>query len=183
MAMALTGVLATPSLAGQRTNPVRELQQRQREQLAQDRLDRFVEDTYEFFEISGELISFRVHPDMTETELEMLDDRARELDEQAGRLLSYVRGVAPYVRGKTDDLWIVLDPPDESSTLEERLTLMLALVNRLLPKLDQVVTQLRGETAPTVSVEELQLEASAPYFVVGGLEELRQMTRELRAAL
>jgi len=159
------------------------MQRRAQEQLARERLERFIQDTYEFFEISGELVSFRVRPDMTEEELETLDQQARDLEDQAERLSSFILNVAPYVRGETEDLWIIFDPPDESSTLEERLTLILALCNRLSPKLDQIALLVSGELDPTVSVEDLQLELSAPYFAVGGLDELRFLTQELRSAL
>lgn len=187
-ALCIATLVLTCTLAGsaQQPNPVRDMERRAQERLAAERLDRFVEDTFDFFEISGELVAFRVHPNMTDREIDLLDERAQELESQTGRLLSYVRGVAPFVRGQTEGLWIVLDPPDETSTLEERLTLILALVNRLLPKLDELVTMLQGiqgEGAPTVSVEELRLQASSPYFVVGGLEELESLTRDLRRSL
>ncbi len=157
-----------------------EMRQRAREAEDRERLENFVQDIHEFFEISGELVSFRVRSDLTEAELETIDRRARELDEQSGRLISYVRYVAPYVRGETDGLWVIFDPPDSTSSLEERLTLILALVNRMSPKLEQLISVLVEPPGPTVPIESLQLEASAPYFIVGGLEELREMVRNLR---
>jgi hypothetical protein len=51
------------------------------------------------------------------------------------------------------------------------------------PKFDQMVEILSEVLEPTVPVEELQLETSAPFLIVGGLEELRSMTRDLRRAL
>lgn len=157
-----------------------QMRQRAREAEDRERLENFVQDIHEFFEISGELVSFRVRSDLTEAELETIDRRARELDEQSGRLISYVRYVAPYVRGETDGLWVIFDPPDSTSSLEERLTLILALVNRMSPKLEQLISVLVEPPGPTVPIESLQLEASAPYFIVGGLEELREMVRNLR---
>ena len=162
---------------------LRGMQRRAAEQQARERLEGFIEDTYEFFEISGELVSFRVHPNMTMDELETIEERSRELDDQSGRLISYVRYVAPFVRGETDGLWVVLDPLDQDSTLEERLTLILALVNRMSAKIDQFITLISEQLEPTIPFEELQMEASAPYFIVGGLEELRSMTRDLRRSL
>ena len=183
----LAGAIVLPitlaaDAAAQIRDPVREMQRRVEEERLRQRVEAFVEDTHEFFEISGELVSFRVHPNMTASEVTTLGERSRELEEQAGRLISFVRDMAPYVRGRTEGLWVIFDPPDQDSTLEERLTLILALVNRLIPKLEQFTALISREADSTVSVEELQFEVSAPYFVVGGLEELRSLTRELRAA-
>ena len=158
----------------------REMRLRAQQQLRQDRVKQFIDDTFKFYEISGELVSFRVHPNMSQTELDVIEERSRELDDQAGRLISYVRTIAPYVRGLTDGLWVILDPPDEDTSLEDRLTLILALSNRINPKIEQLTTLLTQQLDPTIPVEELQLETSAPYLIVGGLEELRSMTRELR---
>jgi len=183
----LAGAIVLPitlaaDAAAQIRDPVREMQRRVEEERLRQRVEAFVEDTHEFFEISGELVSFRVHPNMTASEVTTLGERSRELEEQAGRLISFVRDMAPYVRGRTEGLWVIFDPPDQDSTLEERLTLILALVNRLIPKLEQFTALISREADSTVSVEDLQFEVSAPYFVVGGLEELRSLTRELRAA-
>ena len=158
----------------------REMRLRGEEQRRRDRMERFIEDTYKFFEISGELVSFRVHPNMSDTELDAIEERSRELDDMAARLISFVSIIAPYVRGSTDGLWVVLDPPDENTSLEDRLTLILALSNRMNPKIEQLTTMLTQQLEPTIPVEDLQLEASAPYLIVGGLEELRSMTRDLR---
>jgi hypothetical protein len=181
--VAIGVVFGLDAAGAQRPDPLEEMERRAQERRAQERLEGFVEDTYEFFELSCELVSFRVHPNMTQADLDLLAERAQEVEDQAGRLLSFVRDVAPFVRGRTEGLWVIFDPPDEDTTLQERLTLILALVNRLSPKLDQVTAQLAGDTEPTVSVEDLLLEASAPYFVVGGLEELRSMTEQLRESL
>ena len=167
----------------QNRDALREMQLRAQRQMAEDRLEGFIEDAFRFFELSGELVAFRVDSELTPDELDMIAERSRELDEQAGRLISYIRYVAPYVRGETDGLWIIFDPPDETTTLEERLTLILALVNRMSPKLDQLTMMLSEQLRPTIPVEELQFEAAAPYLLVGGLEELRSMIRELRQSL
>ena len=171
------------SLEAAQSRAVLEMQQRARERLAVERLERFVDNTFEFFELSGELVSFRVHPNMTESEVDLLDDRAGDFEDHVDDMLDYLRQAVPFVRGETDGLWIINDPPDESTPLEDRLTLILALTNRLSPKLEQVVTLLRGEVDPTVTVDALEYEASAPYLVVGGLEELLSITRGLRRAL
>ena len=166
----------------QTRNLTREMQLRAREQVRRDRIEQFIEDTYKFYEVSGELVSFRVHPNMTETELEAIKKRSRELDDQAGRLISFVRTIAPYVRGETDGLWVVLDPLDQDSSLEDRLTLILALSNRMVPKIEYLTTLLTQQLDPTIQVESLQLETSAPYLLVGGLEEIRSMARDLQRA-
>lgn len=177
------GWAASSAAQIQDRDAVQAMQRRAQEQQAKERLDRFIQDTFEFFEISGELVSFRVRQDLTDQEMEAIENRCRELDEQAGRMISYVRNVAPYVRGETAGLWIVLDPLDEESTLDERLTLILALVNRISPKIDQLITVLSEQLEPTIPVEELQLEVSAPFLIVGGLEELRSIARDLRRTL
>ena len=178
----VVSALARPAPAAQILDQetLGEMRQRAREAEDRARLENFIEDIREFFEVSGELVSFRVRSELTAAELETIDRRARELDEQSARLISYVRYVAPYVTGETDGLWIIFDPPDASSSLEDRLTLILALVNRMSPKLEQLISVLVEPPGPTVPIESLQLEASAPYFIVGGLEELRGMVRDLR---
>lgn len=185
----LTGVvvmlLGTPPVSAriQAQDVLREMRRQAQRELAEERLQGFIEDTFRFFEISGELVSFRVDPELTPDEMDTIVERSRELDEQAGRLISYIRYVAPYVRGETEGLWIIFDPPDETTTLDERLTLTLALVNRMSPKLDQLIMMLSEQLQPTIPVEELQYETAAPYLLVGGLEELRSMMRELRQSL
>ncbi len=186
----LTGALViltvVPPVDGaqiQNRDTLREMQLQAQREMAQDRLQGFIEDTFRFFELSGELVAFRVDPELTPDELDMIAERSRELDEQAGRLISYIRYVAPYVRGETEGLWIIFDPPDETTTLDERLTLILALVNRMSPKLDQLTMMLSEQLRPTIPVEELQFETAAPYLLVGGLDELRSMIRELRQSL
>jgi hypothetical protein len=180
---AILAAVGAGTVEARQSRAVLEMQQRAREQLARDRIERFSEDAFAFFEISGELVSFRVHPNMTASEVALLDDRAEELEDHVDGMLDYLRGAVPFVRGETEGLWIIHDPPDESTTLDERLTLILALANRLSPKLDQLVTLLRGDVDLTVTVDSLQFEASAPYFVVGGLEEMLSLTRDLRRAL
>ena len=160
-----------------------EMRLRAQLQLQEDRFNQFIDDTFKFYEISGELVSFRVHPKMSQTELDVIESRSRELDDQAGRLISFVRTVAPYVRGSTDGLWVILDPPDQDTSLEDRLTLILALSNRMGPKIEQLTTLLTEQLDPTIPVEDLQFETAAPYLIVGGLEEIRSMTRDLRRAL
>jgi len=177
----LVSGFAVPAEA-QTRDLAREMRLRAQEQMRRDRIERFIEDTYKFYEISGELVSFRVHPNMSDTELDAIQERSRELDDQAGRLISFVRTIAPYVRGLTDGLWVILDPPDENTSLEDRLTLILALSNRMNPKIEQLTSMLTQQLDPTIPVEDLQLEASAPYLIVGGLEEIRSMTRDLRRA-
>jgi hypothetical protein len=159
------------------------MRERARQEMERERYERFIEDTYQFFELSGEVVSYRVQDELTDEDRERLTRQSRELDDQAGRLISYVRDVAPYVRGETDNLWIILEPTTDQTPLEDRLTLILALVNRLQPKFDQLITLVGEVFEPTVPVEELQLETSAPFLLVGGLEELREMTRDLREAL
>jgi hypothetical protein len=174
---------AAPAVEAAQSRAVLEMQQRAREQLARERVEQFVDRAFVLFEISGELVSFRVHPNMTESEVDLLDDRARDLEDHVDEMLDYLRGAVPFVRGETDGLWIFNDPPDEATPLEDRLTLILALTNRLSPKLEQLVTLLRGEVDPTVTVDALEYEVAAPYLVVGGLEELLAITRGLRRAL
>jgi uncharacterized membrane-anchored protein len=186
MILVLAGVVAVTFAAPARSqadDALDELQRRAQEQLARERLEIFIEDTYEFYEITGELVSFRVRPDMTEDEIEAIETRSRQLDAQAGRLIAYVRDVAPYVRGRTDGLWIVLAPPDEDSTLEERLTLILALSNRISPKLDQLIQRLSADLGLTKVEEGWDMDVEAPFLIVGGLEELRSQARDLREAL
>lgn len=174
---------AAPAVEAAQSRAVLEMQQRAREQLARERLEQFVEHTFELFEISGELVSFRVHPNMTQSEVDLLDDRAGDLEDHVDDMLDYLSDAVPFVQGETDGLWIFNDPPDEATPLEDRLTLILALTNRLSPKLEQLVTLLRGEVDTTVTVDALEYEAAAPYLVVGGLEELLSITRGLRRAL
>ena len=182
-ALILISSLGFPAAGQNGDDILAEMRRREDLRQAQERFDRFVEDTFQFFEISGELVSFRVHPNMTEDEVRAVEERSQELDGHAGRLLDYVRSVAPYVRGETEGLWIVMEPLDSESTLMDRLTLILALVNRMGPKIDQLTRMLGEQLEPTIPVEELQFETSAPFFIVGGLEELRTMTRDLRRAL
>ena len=172
-----------PSSLSQRTNPVDEMRRRAEVLYFQQRVDSFVEDTFEFYEISGELISFRVHPNMTRAELDLMDEKAEDLEDKAGDLISFVRFVSPIVRGNTDGLWVILEPLDENSTMEARLTLLLSLVNGIQPKLEHFVEILTEAMDPAVEVEDLVVEASLPFLIAGGLEELRDMARALRGTL
>ncbi len=172
-----------PSSFSQTRDPVDEMRRRAEEVYFQQRIDSFVEGTFEFYEISGELISFRVHPNMSRNELDLMDDRAEDLEDKVGDLISFVRFVSPGVRGNTDDLWVIVEPLDENSTLEARLTLILSLVNGIQPKLQHFVELLTEEVEPSVEIEELMVEASLPFLIAGGLEELREMARALRRAL
>ncbi len=186
VASCLVGALLwafVPSAFSQRPDPLEEMRRRAAEIYFQQRIDDFVEDTFEFYEISGELISFRVHPNMTREELEQIDERAEDLEDKAGDLISFVQYVSPRVRGNTDDLWVILEPLDENSTMEYRLTLLLSLVNGIGPKLQHFVEILTEEIEPSVEVEDLIVEASLPYLIAGGLEELRDMARALRRVL
>jgi hypothetical protein len=172
-----------PSSESQVRDPLDELQRRAEEIYFQQRIDSFVEDTFEFYEISGELISFRVHPNMTREELNLVDEKAEDLEDMAGDLISFVQFISPRVRGNTDDLWVILEPVDENSSMEARLTLLLSMVNGIQPKLQHFVELLTEETEPSVEVEDLIVEASLPYLIAGGLEELREMARALRRTL
>jgi hypothetical protein len=172
-----------PSSLSQRTNPVDEMRRRAEVIYFQQRVDSFVENTFEFYEISGELISFRVHPDMTRAELDLMDEKAEDLEDKAGDLISFVRFVSPIVRGNTDGLWVILEPLDENSTMEARLTLLLSLVNGIQPKLEHFVEILTEAMDPAIEVEDLVIEASLPFLIAGGLEELREMARDLRRTL
>ena len=107
-----------PSSFSQTRDPVDEMRRRAEEVYFQQRIDSFVEGTFEFYEISGELISFRVHPNMSRNELDLMDDKAEDLEDKVGDLISFVRFVSPGVRGNTDDLWVIIEPLDENSTLE-----------------------------------------------------------------
>jgi hypothetical protein len=172
-----------PSSLSQRPNPVDELRRRAEVIYFQQRVDSFVEDTFELYEISGELISFRVHPNMTRAELDLMDEKAEDLEDKAGDLISFVRFVSPIVRGNTDGLWVILEPLDENSTMEARLTLLLSLVNGIQPKLEHFVEILTEAMDPAVEVEDLVVEASLPFLIAGGLEELREMAGALRRTL
>ena len=68
LAALLFGVV--PPAFSQNRDPVEEMRRRAEEIYFQQRIDSFVEETFEFYEISGELISFRVHPNMTQAELD-----------------------------------------------------------------------------------------------------------------
>ena len=146
-----------------------------------DRLNRFVDDVHLLYEASGELVSYRVRPEMTRTELRVIADRSRDLDRQATRIISFIENVAPYVKGNTEDLWIIR-PPTESPTLEDRLTLILALVYRVEPKIDHLIALMSGVSEPAIELEDLQVEASLPYLVVGGLQVMKNLTIELRSS-
>ena len=172
-----------PSSLSQRPNPLDEMRRRAEEIYFRQRIDSFVEDTFEFYEISGELISFRVHPNMTRNELDLMDEKAEDLEDMAGDLISFVQFISPRVRGNTDDLWVILQPVDENSSMEARLTLLLSMVNGIQPKLQHFVELLTEEIEPSVEVEDLIVEASLPYLIAGGLEELREMARALRRSL
>ena len=172
-----------PSSQSQSRNAVEEMRFRAEVIYFQQRVDTFVEDTFEFYEISGELISFRVHPNMTQAELDLMDEKAEDLEDKAGDLISFVRFVSPIVRGNTDNLWVILEPLDENSTMETRLTLLLAMVNGIQPKIEHYVALITEALDPSVEVEDLVVEVSLPFLIAGGLEELREMTRALRRTL
>ncbi len=159
-----------------------EQQRRAAEQLRLDRLNRFVDDVHLLYEASGELVSYRVRPEMTSSEISMITDRSRDLDRQASRIISFIENVAPYVKGNTDDLWIIR-PMSESPTLEDRLTLILALVYRVEPKIDHLIDLMSGQSPPAIELDDLQVEASLPYLVVGGLQVIKTLTVELRGTL
>jgi hypothetical protein len=177
---ACLGLSLSPALA-ERSGQA-DIQQRAAAEYHQRRVQSFIEDTYRFYEITGEMVSFRVHPNMTAAELEQIEELSEDLDDQAGRLVSFLIYLVPRVRGRTDDLW-VLPPLAEDSSLEYRLTVMLSLVNSVEPKIQHLTELLTGETKLSVEVDELAVEGTLPYFIVGGLEELRSMTRELRESL
>ncbi len=164
-------------------DPQREIQERAEALYFQQRIDRFIENAYEFYEISGELISFRVHPNMTQAELDRMDDKAEELEDKAGDLISFIRFLSPIVRGNTGGLWVVLKPLEADAPLEDRLTLLLSMVNGVEPKLQHFIELLTEEVEPSVDVGELMTEATLPFLIAGGLEEIQGMTRDLRAAL
>ena len=172
-----------PLSLSQTRNLVDEMRHRAEEIYFQQRIESFVEDTFEFYEISGELISFRVHPNMTLDELDLMDEKAEDLEDMAGDLISFVQFISPRVRGNTDDLWVILEPVDENSSMEARLTLLLSLFNGIQPKLEHFVELLTEENELSVEVEDLIVEATLPYLIAGGLEELREMARALRRTL
>jgi hypothetical protein len=120
---------------------------------------------------------------MTRAELDLMDEKAEDLEDKAGDLISFVRFVSPIVRGNTDGLWVILEPLDENSTMEARLTLLLSLVNGIQPKLEHFVEILTEAMDPAIEVEDLVIEASLPFLIAGGLEELREMARDLRRTL
>ena len=174
-------VLVVPSQAQNRQQ--REDQQRHvAEQLRLQRLNRFIDDVHLLYEASGELVSFRVRPEMTRGELRLLSDRSKDLDRHATRIISYIENIAPFIRGYTDDLWIIRTP-GEDSTLEDRLTVILALIYRVEPKIDHLIDLMSGEGEPAIELEDLQVEASLPYLVVGGLQVIKDLTIELRGSL
>ena len=179
--VALLAFSGGPSRA-QTRDLAREVRERAASLYRQQRINTFIEDVNAFFEVTGELVSFRVHPNMTASELEMIEDQSRDLDDKAGDLITFIRYLVPQTRGKTDDLW-VLELPDEDSTLDYRLTLILALVFRIEPKLQHLIEALTAEIEPAIQVDDLIVEAYLPYFIAGGLEEVRSLTRELRGFL
>ena len=146
-----------------------------------ERLNRFVDDVHLLYEASGELVSYRVRPKMTPSELKVISDRSRDLDRQATRIISFIENVAPYIKGNTDDLWIIR-PASENPTLEDRLTLILALIYRVEPKIDHLIELMSGFSEPAIELEDLQVEASLPYLVVGGLQVVKNLTIELRSS-
>ena len=167
----------------QRPDPIRELERRAREIYFERQVDSFIENVYEFYEIGGELISFRVHPNMTSEEFNLINRKSRELDDKAEDLISFIHYAVPGVRGKTEDLWVILEPLDESADLERRLTLLLSLINGLEPKIQHLLDVLTEEQETAVDIEELTVEVALPYLIAGGLEELRTIIRDLRQAL
>ena len=173
-------VAVVPSQAQSRQQR-EEQRRRAAEELALERLDRFVDDVHLLYQTSGELVSYRVRAAMTPSELKVISDRSKDLDRQATRIISFIENVAPYVKGNTDDLWIIRRPTD-NPTLEDRLTLILALIYRVEPKIDHLIELMRGLSPPAIEFEDLQVEASLPYLVVGGLQVVKNMTVELRSS-
>lgn len=149
------------------------------EAIFERRIESFTEDVHRFYEVSGELVAYRVLEELTADELNDFEDKTEELHDRAGRLISFLLAIVPQVRGNTDDLWIVKSV-ETDQTLEDRLTLVLALVYRIEPKLEFILDLLNGEGEPAIEVEDLIFEASLPYLVVGGLEMIQDLALEIR---
>ncbi len=181
LAVAFVCSNAMPSEA-QTTQQREEMQQRAQESFRQERLQAFIEDVHRFYETSGELVSFRVQLNMSPQEAKSISDKSKELDNRANRIIDFIENAAPAVKGNTDDLWIIR-PPSEEPTLEERLTLILALVYRVEPKLQHLIELIGGEVEPAIELEQLMVEVSLPYLVVGGLQTIKSMTIDLRQGL
>ena len=173
--------ISTPSQA-QTSGQREEMRQRAQESFRLERLQAFVDDVHRFYETSGELVSFRVHLEMSPQEARSISEKSKELDNRANRIIDFIENAAPSVKGNTDDLWIIKAPNSEP-TVEERLTLILALVYRVEPKLQHLIELIAGEVEPAIEIEQLMVEASLPYLVVGGLQTIKTMTIELRQGL
>ncbi len=173
-------VCAVPAAAQSPTEREADRRQAAAEAIFQQRIDGFTDDVHRFYEVSGELVSYRVLDELTSAELNSFEDKTEELHDRAGRLISFLVGIVPQVRGNTDDLWIIKSPPDDEETLEDRLTLVLALVYRIEPKIEFILDLLNGEGDPAIEVEDLIFEASLPYLVVGGLELIQDLALEIR---
>ena len=156
-----------------------QIQRRAGEQQRKQILGRFIDDVHLLFEVSGELVSFRVRPDMARPEFKIISDKSRELEKRASRIISFIERIAPHVKGRTDDLWIV-KPLSETPTLDQQLTVILALLYRIEPKIEHLIELMKGESEPSIELEELQLEASLPYLVVGGMKVIKKLTVALR---
>ncbi len=173
--------ISTPSHA-QTSGQREEMRQRAQESFRLERLQAFVDDVHRFYETSGELVSFRVQLEMSPQEARSISEKSKELDNRANRIIDFIENAAPSVKGNTDDLWIIR-PPSDVLTVEERLTLILALVYRVEPKLQHLIELIAGEVEPAIEIEQLMVEASLPYLVVGGLQTIKTMTIELRQGL
>ena len=173
--------ISTPSQA-QTSGQREEMRQRAQESFRLERLQAFVDDVHRFYETSGELVSFRVHLEMSPQEARSISEKSKELDNRANRIIDFIENAAPSVKGNTDDLWIIKAPNSEP-TVEERLTLILALVYRVEPKLQHLIELIAGEVEPAIEIEQLMVEASLPYLVVGGLQTIKTRTIELRQGL
>ena len=173
--------ISVPSEA-QTSSQREEMRQRALESFRLERLQAFVDDVHRFYETSGELVSFRVNLEMSPQEARSISEKSKELDNRANRIIDFIENAAPSVKGNTDDLWIIR-PPSGEPTVEERLTLILALVYRVEPKLQHLIELIAGEVEPAIEIAQLMVEASLPYLVVGGLQTIKTMTIELRQGL
>ena len=175
----VVSVLASPIAQAQSQRQREQMQRRADERQRQQVLDRFIDDVHLLFEVSGELVSFRVRPDMSRSEFKIILDKSKELEKRASRIISFVERIAPHVKGRTDDLWVVR-PLAETPTLDQQLTVILAILYRVEPKIDHLIDLMKGESEPAVELDELRLEASLPYLVVGGMKVIKELTVALR---
>ena len=181
MIVVLISSISLPSQA-QPSNQREEMRRRAQENFRLERLQAFVDDVHRFYETSGELVSYRVQLDMSPEEARSISEKSKELDNRASRIIDFIENAAPSIKGNTDDLWII-KPPSTEPTIEDRLTLILALVYRVEPKLQHLIELIGGEVEPAIEIEQLMVEASLPYLVVGGLQTIKTMTIELRQGL